>query len=325
MNPTQDLGSTSEAPQASLSEVLNDLALVCANHGEGTTFRDVLSDWFAFLGGRPGEVVVLDNGSDAQARGAALECFAEGMIDKLLLVKPGHPDTTKVRHHRAECTAPAIATKPYLLFFKFDTLPYRDGHGNWLVEATEYLDRTDTFAVGGSFNIMSKHHDGPWPGWYFSHKCSENFALMKREMFIQAMEEFAGRYIRSGFSSANPASATGQDRYLVEVAWERYIEKHQVYTLVREEDPTWTIFHTNVHNEQLGKVRADYLARKRITKFLNAGCNGTSLPGVYYGQPRLAVWLKRARAQFGSSSMGPYWQGMKRFFDRLPEQRKLTQ
>ncbi|HWI57980.1 MAG TPA: hypothetical protein VNZ22_12185 [Bacillota bacterium] len=295
-----------------LTEILGELSLVCANFGDGLTLRDVLQDWFAFLGGRPGEVVVLDNGSDSQTRQASLDCFAEGTIDKLLLIRPGHPDTPKERAHLAEHTAPSIASKRYLLFFKFDTLPYRDGREHWLVKATECLDRADTFAVGGSFNVMSKHHEGPWPGWYFSHKCSENFALMKREIFIRAMEEYAGQYISSGFRTTNPGSATGQDRYLIELAWERYIEKHQVYTLVQEEDPSWTVFHTNVHGERLGKVRTDYLARKQVTKFLNAGCSGARPPGIYYGQPSMDAWLARLREQFGGSAMGPYWRAIKR-------------
>jgi hypothetical protein len=295
-------------------KVLENLSLVCANFGDGLTLRDVLEDWFAFLGGRPGEVVVLDNGSDAQTRRASLECFDGGMIDKLVLVRPGHPDTPKARAHLAEHTAPALASKCYLLFFKFDTLPYREGHENWLVEATEYLDRPDTFAVGGSFNVMSKHHEGPWPGWYFSHKCSENFALMKREVFIRAMEEYAGEYISSGFRSANPGDATGQGRYLIELAWERYIEKHQVYTLVPEEDSAWTIFHTNLHGERLGKARRDYLARKRVMEFMNAGSNGTSPPGLYYGHPAMASWLKRVRTRFGSTPAGPYWRAIKDAF-----------
>ena len=294
-----------------VNDVLDDVSLVCANFGDGLTLRDMLNDWFEFMGGRPGEVVVVDNGSDTQTRCANLGCFEDGMIDKLLLVRPGHPDTPKDRAHITEHTAPAITNKRYLLFFKFDTLPYRKGGEHWLAEATKYLDRADTFAVGGSFNIMSKHHEGPWPGWYFSHKCSENFTFMKREMFIRSMEEYAGEYISSGFRIANPGDATGQGRFLVELAWESYIKKHKVYTLVREEDPAWTIFHTNVHGEQLVKARADFLTRKHVTKFMNAGSNGTKPPGLYYGHSAITSWLERIRTQFGNSSVGSYWRAFK--------------
>jgi hypothetical protein len=50
----------------------------------------------------------------------------------------------------------------------------------------------------------------------------------------------------------------------------------------------WTIFHTNVHGERLANVRKDYLARKRVTNYLNAGCTGTKLPGLYYGCSAIA-------------------------------------
>lgn len=293
-----------------LEQVLEEVSLVCANFGEGPVLRDVLQDWFSFLGGRPGEVVVLDNGSDTRTREASRACFEEGLIDKLVMVRPGHPDTPKERAHIAEHTAPAIALKPYLLFFKFDTLPYRRGHEQWLVEAIQHLDRSDTFAFGGSFNLPSVHHEGPWPGWYFSHKCSENFALMKRSMFIQSMQEFAGEYICSGFRSSNPAAATGQDRFLIELAWERYIERHKVYTLVRSEDADWTIFHTNVHNEQLAATRERYHRREDVTRYMNA--NPVSpIPGpTYYGHP-LPSWWQVLRYRFGQTPLGGVWRGLK--------------
>ncbi len=293
-----------------LPDVLDDVALVTANFGDGPALRDVLNDWFAFMGGRPGEVVVLDNGSDVATRDASRDCFDDGLIDKLLMVRPGHPDTPKERAHLAEHTAPAIALKPYLLFYKFDTLPFRQGHDHWLAEAVGHLDRPDTFAMGGSFNLPSEHHDGPWPGWYFSDKCSENFTLIKRDMFIAAMEEFAGTYISSGFRAPNPAATTGQDRFLIEVAWERYIANHQRYTLVRREDPTWTIFHTNVHNEDLKTTRERYQRREDIHRYLNAA-RVTSIPGAtYYGQP-IPGKLAELRYHFGQSRAGAIWRAMK--------------
>jgi hypothetical protein len=302
--------SNSLSPSLSPGQALDKVALIANNFGDGHVFRDVLGDWYAFMGGRPGQVVIVDNGSAKETQAAIYDAYCEGMIDKLVLVQPGHCDTGNHQVFIAEHTSPAIATKPYLLWFHIDTLPFRQGHEDWLSEAISYLDRDDVFAVGGSFNIESKHHDA-WPGWYFSHKCSENFALMKRSEFVRVMEEFCGEYISSGFTGKNPAAVTGQNRYLLEVAFERYIQAHQKFTLVREEDPTWTIFHTNVHGERLGKVRRDYLARKRVTNFLNAGCTGAKPPGIYYGQPPVAAWLRRVRTRFGRSPMGPYWRAIK--------------
>ena len=66
---------------------------------------------------------------------------SRGMIDKLLLVKADHCDTGRDINYIAEHTAPAIATKPYLLLFKIDCLPWRNGHDQWLVEAMQHLER----------------------------------------------------------------------------------------------------------------------------------------------------------------------------------------
>jgi len=294
-----------------ISDVLKNTSLVCANFGNGAAFENILNDWFAFLGGKPAEVVVVDGGSGRETQEAYWKLFKDGMINKLQLIRPEHSDNNRHTCFIQEHTAGAIASMPYLLFFKSDTLPYREGHENWLSQAIGYLERDDTFAVGGSFNDESKHHDA-WPGWYFSHKCSENFALMKRSTFIAAMEEFAGEYISSGFRTLNPAAGTGQSRYLIEVAFERYISRHSKYTLVKIEDPTWTVFHTNVQGEQLMRVRDDYLARKGIEEFMNAGCTGVRPPGRHYGKEPIRMSLtKRLRIAFGSSSAGPLWRRMK--------------
>lgn len=293
-----------------LQSSLRELSLVTANFGDGVVLRRVLEDWFGFVGGRPGQVVVLDNGSDESTRRASFECYEAGLIDKLVLVHPQHGDTGKDRAHIAEHTAPAIASRPYLLFFKIDCLPFRKGHENWLAEAVGYLDRPDTFAFGGSFNVPSKHHEA-WPGWYFSDKCSENFALMKREMFIESMREYAGQYISSGFRGENPSSRTGQDRYLVELAWEQYIERHQKYTLVRQEDESWTIFHTNVHGQKLAATREKYLKREDVARYMNAA-PVSRIPGpTYYGQ-RPTRW-QEMRYLFGQSAAGPAWRWIKNF------------
>jgi hypothetical protein len=318
MNKTNEIltqtqtGPASEASPVStgMAQSLDKVALIGLNLGDGNVFQDVLKDWFAFLGGRPGQVVIVDNGSQKETHSKVYEAYCQGMIDKLVLVKSGHCDTGNHQVFIGGHTSAALATKPYLLWFRIDVLPFRRGHDDWLPEAMSYLERDDVFAVGGSFNLHSKHHEA-WPGWYFSHKCSENFTLIKRSEFIRSMEEFCGQYISSGFSTTNPAMG-GKGRHLIEVAWERYIQTHQKFTLVREEDPTWSIFHTNVHGERLRKVREDYAARKGVTKFLNAGSNGTRLPGLYYGRPLLTAWARLVRHRFGDSALGPYWRSFKR-------------
>jgi len=289
--------------------------MVTANYGEGLVFADIINDWFEFLGGKPGEVVVVDCGSDRETQTVYWKMFEEGLIDKLQLIHPNSNDFGKDKGYIKEYTAGAIASKPYLLIFKTDTIPYRKGHDGWLEEAISYLDREDVFAIGGSHNLPAKHHDA-WPGWYFSHKCSYNFALMKRSTFIAAAHEFANTFILSGFKGENPAAATGQDRYFIEVAFEQYIQRHQVHSLIKVEDLNWTVFHTNTHEERLKQVREKYLAREDIERFMNTGYSDKEpnpAKALYYGLPPEKVGLmKKVKIAFGQSAFGPHWRLLKK-------------
>lgn len=295
-----------------VSTVLEQVSMVTANFGEGIVFADIIQDWFTFLGGKPGEVVVIDCGSSAETQTVYWKMFQEKLIDKLQLIHDDSDDFGKDKGYIKEYTAGAIASKPYLLLFKTDTLPFRHGHDDWLEEAIGYLDRDDVFAVGGSWNLPSKHHDA-WEGWYFSDRCSYNFALMKRSVFMAAAHEFANDFILSGFRDHNPAKETGQDRYFIEVAFERYMQKHQCYTLSKVEDLNWTVFHTNVHDERLQKTREKYLARQNIQKYMNLG--NSMVPqdptqALYYGVPALP-FLTRLQIAIGASFLGPYWRSLK--------------
>ncbi|XGV98648.1 MAG: hypothetical protein ACAF41_06850 [Leptolyngbya sp. BL-A-14] len=296
-----------------LSHLLSQISLVTANYGEGIVLSQVINDWFNFLGGKPGEVVVIDCGSDRHTQEACWNLFQEGKIDKLQVIHPTNDDFGKEKGYIKEYTAGAIASKPYVLVFKTDTLPYRKGHDNWLIEAVDYLEREDVFAISGSYNMPCKHHDA-WDGWYFSQKCSYNFALMKREKFIASAHEFANDFILSGFSGQNPAAYEGKDRYFIEVAFEKYMEQHNVFTLMKVEDPDWTVFHTNVHDAQLKAAREQYVARKNITKYMNAGLS-EEIPdpskALYYGQPPDSL-LRQLQIAFGESKIGPYWRSIKR-------------
>ncbi|HAC66258.1 MAG TPA: hypothetical protein DCF68_22660 [Cyanothece sp. UBA12306] len=298
---------------------LPQISMVTSNFGDGQVFAEILKDWFEFIGGKPGEVVVVDCASSPDVQEIYWQLFKKGLIDKLQVIQENHEDNYEGKNsgYIKEYTSGSIASKPYLLFFHVDTLPYREGHHDWLKKAIDYLERDDVFAIGGSFNKPAKHHDA-WPGWYFSHKCSLNFSLMKRSTFMKAVHEFAGDYILSGFKGDNPNELRGrQGRFLIEAAFEAYMSNHKLYTLCKIEEPTWTVFHTNLHEERLKKARDDYLQRIDIDRFMNAGLEeGPPIPGQgkyygnFYGKPNLGL-IKQVRISFGESWMGFYWRKVK--------------
>jgi hypothetical protein len=265
------------------AQALAQVSLVTNYFGDTQVFGEILQDWIRFLGGEPEQVVVVTD-PDANRETAFVQEYKAG---------------TSVRN-------------AYILFFHADTLPYRQGHDDWLPRALEFLQRPDVFAISGSCNLWCKQ-DEAWPDWYWSNKCSLNFALMKRAYFVDAVDEFAGDFVRSNFRGENPARATGQDRYLIEVAFENYMAQHKLLTLMRHEDPTWTIFHTNTWGARLKQTRTDFFARKNIEPFLDAGANPKlMLPrdALYYGSPGLGL-VRRARIRFGQTRVGPPWRALK--------------
>ncbi len=296
--------------------ILNDVSLVTNNFGDASVFANILQDWFNFLGGKPGEVVVVDCGSDLQTQQVYWQLYQDKMIDKLQVIQTNHEDNFggKETGYIQEYTAGSVASKPYILWFHIDTLPYRDGHNGWLEEMVQYLEQADVFAISGAFNLPSKHHSA-WDGWYYSRKCSLNFALMKRSTFMTAVHEYAGDYILSGFKSKNPADETKQGRYLLEVAFERYLERHNLYTLCKVESPTWTIFHTNTHETLLEETRKKYLAREGIEPYIDLGGSDAEpnpAMAMYYGQTPPSIGLiKQIRIAFGKTVLGEKWRWLK--------------
>lgn len=298
-----------------LGDALTQVSLVTNHYGDGELVGEILQDWFRFLGGKPGQVVIVDGGSDVATRRALGELERAGLVDTLDLSTAMNPDVS--RHVETafiqEYKAVALARNPYILFFHADTLPYCRGHDDWLPSALELLQYAGVFAISGAFNRYVKTEDA-CPNWYWSDKCSLNFALMKRALFLAAIEEFAGDFVRSGFCGENPAHATGQDRYLIEVACEDYIRRHNLRTIIRREDATWTVFHTNTRGARLAQTRSHYFARLNIKPFLDAGANpNLTVPSraKYYGQPSTGVF-KRARIRFGQTRLGPVWRALKR-------------
>jgi hypothetical protein len=249
----------------------------------------------------------VDGGSDSETQKVYWELYQEGLIDKLQIIGPHHPDNDKERCFIQEYTAAAIASKPYVLWFKIDTLPYREGHDGWLEEAIDYLERDEIFAVGGGFNRSYPHLDA-WAGWYFIQACTINFSLMKHSTFVAVMQEYAGEYIASRFEGTHEFG-----RFLLEQAFRAYMQAHNQYTLCKVEDPSWTVFHTNAQDEYLQEVRKKYLAREDVKTFMNAALAKDINQYLYYGKPPVrSSMIKKMRMALGKTKVGVYWRELKK-------------
>jgi hypothetical protein len=287
---------------------LADLSMISANYGNLELAEPIHEDWFRFLGGRPEEVVFVENGSPLRGQAALFEGAKQGWISKLLSVRPGVFDVGKHQAFIAEVSALAMATRPLALLYHLDVLVSRRGHDDWLVDAQQRLRDPDVYAIGGSFNAPSKSAEYD-EDWYLSKKLSGNFALMPRTRYQDAWLNVAGSFMRSGYREEHPLPVPAR-RFLMEVGLEQLLDTRDWRTMVRRENRDWSILHTNLNGNALAAARERALNGEGIERYLNAGDaptvteHGKDLK--YFGQPRLSL-SRKLRIAMGASPVGPLY------------------
>jgi hypothetical protein len=246
------------------------VSLVTTNYLNRDIFPVMLRDWLAFVGRRPDEIVVVDGGTPADVMDMYLGLFREGLIDKLFVQQPSHPENTRQTCFVQEYYTGVVASGDYLLYWKPDALPYRSGHDDWLHEYIEILaGNPDIFSITGS---------SPGPGflgeadsrfWCLEHT-SENFALVPRRHHMAAMRlcyEFWG----SGWRGANPFAQIGPvaARCMIESAWDVYCRRQGLRVLMQKEDDTWSVYHTEDRGSRLMALRERIRACSSLAPFRN--------------------------------------------------------
>lgn len=247
-----------------------NLTLSMSGFGATRATRRVILDWFEFLGGRPGEVVYVDGGSDRASMSRLVALVQEGLIDRLELLNPAHFENDFHRCYIQEYRSGLLAGKAYVMFVKPDTLPFRVGRDSWLEEDLRTLDDPGVFAI--TLGHLIAPPLGARAG-YLSHDfASLNFSLMKRESFTNAMRGEIGAFIDSGFRAEFPAHIRCEEKYrraLIEWAWQSHCKRHGLVTLSRPESREWTIFHLNKSGGKLLSLRDRYRARDAVELFFD--------------------------------------------------------
>ena len=253
-----------ERPWASVS-------LAISGFGDGVELRTVLGDWIEFIGGRPGEIVYVDGGSGPATVRRLTRMLGEGLIDRLELLTPGHFENHRDRCYIQEYRAGRLATLPYVMFIKMDTLPFRRGHDRWLAEDMAALDRPGVFAITHTHqDNPSIGREGPYLVYDFN---SLNFGLMKRSVFDRAIEDQIGDLVRANFRGEYPAKIRADERFkrmLVEWLWHHQILEHNLRTLARAESMEFTINHVNKRGRELLRIRRAFRARKGLERSFDA-------------------------------------------------------
>lgn len=255
------------------------VSLAISGFRDGVELRPVLRDWIEFIGGRPGEIVYVDGGSPGSTIRRLTSMLSEGLIDRLELLTPGHYENHRDRCYVQEYRAGRLATLPYVMFIKMDTLPFRRGFDGWLAEDLAALDRP------GVFSITHSHQDNPAIGregpYIVFDFTSLNFALMKRSVFDRSIEDQIGDLVRSNFRGAYPAKIRTEERFkrmLVEWLWHHQVLDNRLRTLGRAESIDFTINHINKRGRELLRIRRAFRARKGLDRFYDAP--------LYYRAPR---------------------------------------
>lgn len=249
---------------------LSSVSLAMSGFGATRATRRVIVDWFEFMGGRPGEVVYVDGGSDRASVARLASLVREGMIDRLELLNPAHFENSFHRCYIQEYRSGRLATLPYVMFVKPDTLPYRRGHERWLEEDLRSLDDPGVFAI--TLGHLIAPSTGTRDGYLTHGFASLNFSLMKRAGFDAAMRGEIGAFIDSNFRGEFPAHIECEEKYkraLIEWAWQAHCKRHSLVTLSRPESRDWTIFHLNKSGGKLLALRDRYRARDAVEPFFD--------------------------------------------------------
>jgi hypothetical protein len=233
----------------------------------------MLEDWIDFLGCRPLEVVVVDGGSDANTIAMYHELFERGRIDKLYLMQSDHPENHRYLCFIQEYYAGVMASGDYLFSFRQDTLPFRQGHDDWVDEAIALMKGDPTvFAVSGS-------SPGQYPlgdcgdGWWCLENTSENFALVPRRHHVESMR-ICHDFWSSGWRGVNPFAHIGPiaARCMIECAWDKYCRDRGMRVLMKKEDQSWSVFHTTERGETLMRLRERNRRREGLEPYFNREC-----------------------------------------------------
>lgn len=246
------------------------VTLSVSGFGATRATRRVLLDWFEFLGGRPGEVIYVDGGSDLASTSRLAALVHEGLIDRLELLNPAHFENDFHRCYIQEYRSGMLASKPYVMFVKPDTLPFRSGDDSWLEEDLQSLDDPRVFAI--TLGHLIAPSSGTRGGYLTHDFASLNFSLMKRESFTLAMYAEIGPFIESDFRGEFPSHIRCEEKYrraLIEWAWQSHCKRHGLVTLSRPESCDWTIFHLNKSGGKLLALRDRYRAREGVELFFD--------------------------------------------------------
>ena len=248
-----------------MCRILDQISMCTFSTGQ-TMVREVLEDWLRFLGGRPNQVLFAVSPVIGPPQ-VYEELRSEGLIDRIL---PLEAEGRSVRETDAEAIRLIVDATPteWVLLIKLDTLPYRSGHETWLDDALERVDKYRLFGMTGGFPIadLVPLEDG----YSTTQKFSNNFSIFRRSDWLNVIHATIGNSYNQGIARSMQFQGDNL-RYINEYALETYMKSTGKRMLVKHDTHDWSVFHVNVWEEALQKVRISYLKRQGVKRFFNTG------------------------------------------------------
>jgi len=215
-----------------------DRISLCTFSTGGSMVREVLDDWFRFLGGRPRRVIFAVTPEDRPPP-VYEELRAEGLIDTIIGVA-GRGRPVEGLNAEAVHAAVTAATTEWVLVLKLDTLPYRAGHPSWLSESLRLVEDHGLFGLTGSFPLGESPR--LTPGYRTSQNYSENFGILRKADWLRAVDAFVGDAGYAGESVRQSRFRDLEHRFINEHSIKDFLEANGLRLLAREEARDWSVF-----------------------------------------------------------------------------------
>jgi hypothetical protein len=244
--------------------LLNNITLCTFSTGH-TMVREVLEDWFDFLGGKPGQVIFATLQNPPQIYE---ELLTERLVDQIIRLESNNRSIYEVDPEGIRAAVEAAKTD-WVLLVKLDTLPFRIGNENWLNEDMRAVQEFNCLGLTGSGSTYYEIHLAKPP--YSKIQCfSNNFSILKRKDWLSIQDTYIGKNF-DGPLLQDPKFKGDDIRGSNEEAITTYLREKGQYMLVRWQTMEWSVFHVNVWGEKLKKVRELYLERKGVERYLFSG------------------------------------------------------
>jgi hypothetical protein len=275
-------------------DILSNIAF-CTFSTSRILVREVLGDWFSFLGGKPGQVIFAVSPC-ADPPPVYEELRLDGLIDQIIYLEP---NGRSIYELDAEGIRVAIeaANTDWILLAKLDTLPFREGHESWLDNAIQAIQHFNCLGLTGAGSAYYDVQKAEKP-YSKIQKFSNNFSIIKRKDWLNIQDTYIGRNF-DGPLMQDAKFSGAMIRVANEEAIETFLRDNQCYMLVRWQTLPWSVFHVNVWGENLRQIRELYIARKNVKPYLFTGKphdqSSRTRPWIrYYGYPKPS-WIYRLR------------------------------